>query len=120
MLTLFGAGVLALVSAWQARRRPAIALLAAVLVSLIVPATVWFHYLIVFVPFIALAWPKARRLERASLLVGLGLTAAAAMVSPILIVAILLVIVPLFVILWRLPHVDGLAAAPSVFVADLR
>jgi len=54
-------GVCIVVSIWLARRRggmPAAALLGTV-AMLIIPATLWFHYLAVLLPFAAMAWPRA-------------------------------------------------------------
>jgi hypothetical protein len=54
-------GVCIMVSIWLARQRggmPAAALLGTV-AMLIIPGTLWLHYLAVLLPFAAMAWPRA-------------------------------------------------------------
>jgi len=54
-------GACIVVSIWLARKRggmPAAALLGTV-AMLIIPGTLWFHYLAVLLPFAAMAWPRA-------------------------------------------------------------
>ena len=54
-------GACIVVSIWLARQRgcmPAAALLGTV-AMLIIPGTLWFHYLAVLLPFAAMAWPRA-------------------------------------------------------------
>jgi hypothetical protein len=77
LAALATAGASILVSAWLARRadgRPAAALLATA-AMLLGPATLWYHYLVVLLPFAAMAWPRSMPSVR------LGLLAAAAAVS---------------------------------------
>lgn len=68
--TVLGGAACVLVSVWLARRRgglPAAALLGTV-AMLIVPGTLWYHYLAVLLPFAAMAWPRATAGSRAALL----------------------------------------------------
>ena len=58
---VFAGGVCIVVSIWLARQRggmPAAALLGTV-AMLIIPGTLWLHYLAVLLPFAAMAWPRA-------------------------------------------------------------
>ncbi len=77
--TLIAAGVCILASIWVARRQggmPAAALLGTV-AMLIIPGTLWLHYLVVLLPFAAMAWPRARTGIRGVLLASLVLVSIA-------------------------------------------
>ncbi len=56
---------------------PAAALLGTV-AMLIIPGTLWLHYLVVLLPFAAMAWPRARAGIRAVLLASFVLVSLAA------------------------------------------
>ena len=80
LATLVTAGACILASIWLARRRggmPAAALLGTV-AMLIIPGTLWLHYLVVLLPFAAMAWPRARAGIRAVLLASFVLVSLAA------------------------------------------
>ena len=67
---LSAGGMFILASIWLSRRRsgmPAAALLGTV-AMLIIPGTLWFHYLAVLLPFAAMAWPRASMAHRGILL----------------------------------------------------
>ncbi|MFV2062863.1 MAG: glycosyltransferase family 87 protein [Chloroflexota bacterium] len=78
--TLGLAVVSVLGSVWMARSHhggPAAALLG-VIALLLVPASLWYHYLAILLPFAAMAWPRANGLQRgllfgAAVLVTVGL-----------------------------------------------
>lgn len=64
--------VLVIASVWSARREggmPMAALLGSV-AMLIIPGTLWFHYLAVLLPLAAMAWPRARLAVRSTMLAG--------------------------------------------------
>lgn len=72
LATLAAAGVSIIASVWLARRpggMPAAAL-AGTVAMLLIPGTLWFHYLAVLLPFAAMSWPQARRSARLLLLAG--------------------------------------------------
>lgn len=78
-LTLLTAGGLFLASlrfARQAGGWPA-ALLCALVASLFAPAVIWFHYLVLLMPFVFYGWPRATRLTRLLLVFELELASAA-------------------------------------------
>jgi hypothetical protein len=73
------AGVAAIaLSVWMARRpagMPAAAL-AGTVAMLIIPGTMWLHYLAVLLPFAAMAWPRAGATTRVVLFLGAALVVA--------------------------------------------
>lgn len=89
-------GGVAMFGSWWLARRPdglrAAALLAAI-AMLLIPGTVFYHYLAIVLPFAAMAWPRASMLVRATMLMaavvitaafavdGLALVGATAMVA---------------------------------------
>ena len=76
---MVAAGACLLASIWLARRRggmPAAVLLGTV-AMLIIPGTLWLHYLVVLLPFAAMTWPRARAGIRGVLLASLVLVSVA-------------------------------------------
>ena len=72
---------LVVASVWLARRQGAwpAAVTAAVLATLLLPAALWYHYLVLFLPLAAFVWVRASAVVRAALLtsgalVSLGMT----------------------------------------------
>ena len=79
MAMLVVGGVCIVLSMWLARQRggmPAAALFGTV-AMLIIPGTLWFHYLAVLLPFAAMAWPRAGIGTRVLLLVSAALVSLA-------------------------------------------
>lgn len=79
LATLVAAGVCILASVWLARRNggmPVAALLGS-LAMLLIPGTLWLHYLVVLLPFAAMAWPRASAGIRGVLLASLVVVSVA-------------------------------------------
>jgi hypothetical protein len=79
------AGVASVVGAIWAARRPdglPLAVLLATVAMLVVPGTLWYHYLAVLAPLAAMAWPRAGRVERTALVMAAIATTLAG--SPLL------------------------------------
>ena len=63
LASLLVAAACLLGSAWMARARAGlpVAALLGVIALLLLPGSLWYHYLVVLLPFAAIAWPKASR-----------------------------------------------------------
>ena len=105
-LVRVGAVVLAIASLvgsiWLARSRsgiPAAALLG-VVTMLLLPASLWYHYLALLLPFAAIAWPRSSRPQRVALFVAaLSITLGLAWLPVALLGAITMTVLTLYA-LW--------------------
>ncbi len=108
-------------SAWLARREggmPAAALFGTV-AMLVVPATIWYHYLVVLLPLAAMAWPKAGPIARTLLLLSCAaITFAGVRIPPLDLIGTAVLLSVAAWILW--PLRDGVVryAATSTQPAD--
>ena len=78
-LTLAGGVVAMLAALWMARRPGGLPLatLLATVTLLLIPGTLWYHYLAVLLPLAAMAWPRSGPIARSALLVGAFVTSLA-------------------------------------------
>ncbi len=82
---LLAGGLAVLASIWLARRRagyPAAALMGTV-AMLLVPGQFWYHYLVVLLPFAAMAWPRAGTTARVGLVASAGLVSISMTMEPL-------------------------------------
>jgi hypothetical protein len=106
-------------SVWLARTReglPAAALLG-VVAMLLMPASLWYHYLVVLLPFAAIAWPRASGQGRVLLFAAAAAVTLGLMWLPLALTAGVVLAVASLVVLWPraapspLPEPAGQGAA---------
>jgi hypothetical protein len=79
LATLVAGLAAVVVSVWVARKPGGLplAVLLATVAMLAVPGTLWYHYLSAVLPLVAMAWPRASRVERVVLVAAAALTTIA-------------------------------------------
>ncbi len=96
-------GLLALVVAVVVARRPGgwpAALVLAVAAALILPSSIWYHYLAVLLPIAAFAWCQGSSGERAALVLGGLLVTLSVLWLPLAILGATIVVVAALTVLW--------------------
>jgi hypothetical protein len=102
IVTLVLAGLAVVGSILLARRRdgvPAAALLGTAAL-LLVPGSLWYHYLVVLLPFAAMAWPRARSRERTALALSAALISLSLAWLPLAIVGAVLMFLVSALVIW--------------------
>jgi hypothetical protein len=89
-------------SVWLGRTReglPAAALLG-VIAMLLIPASLWYHYLVVLLPFAAIAWPRASSWMRTILLAGAAAVTVGLVWLPLTLAAGAILAVSSLAVIW--------------------
>jgi hypothetical protein len=95
-------------SAWMARSRdglPSAALLG-VVALLLLPGSLWYHYLVILLPFAAIAWPRASRSARLILFIAAALITFSLVWLPLALFSAILLASTTLVVIWP-PSTDG-------------
>jgi hypothetical protein len=88
-------------SAWMARSRdglPSAALLG--VVALLLPGSLWYHYLVILLPFAAIAWPRASRSARLILFIAAALITFSLVWLPLALFSAILLASTTLVVIW--------------------
>jgi hypothetical protein len=102
-------------SAWLARTReglPAAALLGAT-AMLLAPGSLWYHYLVILLPFAAMAWPRAPAPMRMTLFAAAALISVSLVWLPLALLGAAVLAVASLIVIWPRSVAPASAAEPS-------
>jgi hypothetical protein len=105
-------------SAWMARTRAGlpVAALLGVIALLLLPGSLWYHYLVILLPFAAMAWPRATRNARLVLFIAAALISLSLVWLPLALFSAIVLVITALVVLW--PAATSGTAAPSPLEAS--
>lgn len=102
-------------SAWLARSRaglPVAALLGAIAL-LLLPGSLWYHYLVILLPFAAMAWPRAARNARLTLFIAAALISISLVWLPLALFSAIALAITTLAVLWPTGTSGAAAVSPS-------